>query len=331
MVSPPEIWQLIEALRWARFRLTYRALEKIVFPEYKGSTFRGPFGHAFRRLVCTRSEFPSCVKCPLNQVCPYAVVFESSPPPESPIMKDFSDSPRPFIIEPDLEPKTDFTPGESFFFDLLIFGKALDLFPYFVLAFRDLTSEGIGKTRGKALLEKVELIQNGVAETIYLEKEGLLRSNFEFQTGKSLQPKAENLISRKNFNLTLKFQTMTRLVYKGHLVDVPHFHIFFRNLIRRISALLFLYHGFHVRIDFASLISEAERVNLIRNLAVWMEWSRYSRRQQEKMYMGGLLGDACFDFEGVNFEIFLPFLAAGEVTHVGKGTVFGLGKYEISP
>jgi len=33
-------------------------------------------------------------------------------------------------------------------------------------------------------------------------------------------------------------------------------------------------------------------------------------------------------FEG-DFEEFLPFLMLGEYIHVGKGTSFGLGKYEI--
>ncbi|MDI7261613.1 MAG: CRISPR system precrRNA processing endoribonuclease RAMP protein Cas6, partial [Thermodesulfobacteriota bacterium] len=33
-------------------------------------------------------------------------------------------------------------------------------------------------------------------------------------------------------------------------------------------------------------------------------------------------------FEG-DFEPFMPFLLLGEFIHVGKGTSFGLGKYEI--
>ena len=44
------------------------------------------------------------------------------------------------------------------------------------------------------------------------------------------------------------------------------------------------------------------------------------------MMMGGFIG--LVTFQG-NFKEFLPFVNLGEYIHVGKGTSFGLGKYEI--
>ncbi|MCR4428817.1 MAG: CRISPR system precrRNA processing endoribonuclease RAMP protein Cas6 [Caldiserica bacterium] len=243
-------------------------------------------------------------------------------------MKDFSDSPRPFIIEPDLDPKTEYLEGEHFFFDLVIFGDAIQFFPYFVLTFRELTSQGIGKTRGKAALERIDFHGNGETKTMYREQDGLLSPNFEPQTGKFLL-NGEKEILKDSQDLTVRFKTMTRLQYRGHLVEFPHFHILFRNLVRRISALLFLYHGSRMELDYSQLFSLAEKVDLKNNLAVWVDWARYSRRQQEKMFMGGLIGETTYCFEKIEPDFFLPFLIAGQVTHVGKGTVFGLGKYEI--
>ena len=42
--------------------------------------------------------------------------------------------------------------------------------------------------------------------------------------------------------------------------------------------------------------------------------------------MGGFVGS--ITFEG-DLKGFLPFLLLGEYIHMGKGTSFGLGKYEI--
>jgi len=42
--------------------------------------------------------------------------------------------------------------------------------------------------------------------------------------------------------------------------------------------------------------------------------------------MGGFLGEITFEGELTEF---LPFLKLGEYLHIGKGTVYGLGKYEI--
>jgi CRISPR/Cas system endoribonuclease Cas6 (RAMP superfamily) len=44
------------------------------------------------------------------------------------------------------------------------------------------------------------------------------------------------------------------------------------------------------------------------------------------MMMGGFLGSISFTGD---FKEFLPFIILGQYIHVGKGTSFGLGKYEI--
>jgi len=79
-------------------------------------------------------------------------------------------------------------------------------------------------------------------------------------------------------------------------------------------------------LDFRGLIEEAKGVKVQRENLHWFDWERYSNRQEIRMKMGGFTG--AITFEG-DFEKFLPFLLLGEHIHVGKGTSFGLGKYEI--
>jgi CRISPR/Cas system endoribonuclease Cas6 (RAMP superfamily) len=79
-------------------------------------------------------------------------------------------------------------------------------------------------------------------------------------------------------------------------------------------------------LDFKSLIEKSQSIRVKKENLSWFDWERYSARQDTRMKMGGFVGS--ITFEG-DFEPFLPFLLLGEQIHVGKGTSFGLGKYEI--
>lgn len=59
----------------------------------------------------------------------------------------------------------------------------------------------------------------------------------------------------------------------------------------------------------------------------WHDWDRYSKRQQRKVTLGGLLGT--LDIEGEIDAGLAALLRAAEILHVGKGATFGLGKIEV--
>ncbi len=105
------------------------------------------------------------------------------------------------------------------------------------------------------------------------------------------------------------------------------FHILIRNLLRRISLLSYFHCEKELDIDFKGIIERARDVRVEKSNLTWFDWERYSNRQETTMMLGGFVGSVAFAGE---FEPFLPFLLLGEYIHVGKGTSFGLGKYEIS-
>ena len=70
----------------------------------------------------------------------------------------------------------------------------------------------------------------------------------------------------------------------------------------------------------------ASKIKVKERNTKWHDWERYSARQDTRMKMGGFIGN--ISFEGDLGE-FMPFIKTGEIIHVGKGTSFGLGKYEI--
>ena len=74
------------------------------------------------------------------------------------------------------------------------------------------------------------------------------------------------------------------------------------------------------------MIQRAQDVIVKERDTHWHDWERYSARQDVRMKMGGILGSVTFSGD---LSEFMPYLLLGGHLHVGKGTSFGLGRYEI--
>ncbi|WP_425059238.1 hypothetical protein SCACP_39150 [Sporomusa carbonis] len=308
----------------AVYRLSLAAGEQgLNLPPYKGSTIRGGFGHVFRRIACSQPKC-ECRDCMLAQTCPYALIFEPAPPPGSAVLKHYSDIPRPFVIEPPLETKTNYTPGETLEFGLVLIGQAIQYLPYFVLAFKELGNVGLGKGRLPFTLADVAAVDaaSGQARSIYNSGSNRITP---VQCQRTLAELQSNCPSGDI--LTLDFLTMTRLKYEHSLVLEIPFHVLVRNLLRRISTLYYFYHGYETAdIDYKGLVERATDVPTLAQELKLVDWERYSHRKDVKMNMGGLVGRVAY---GDGWQEFSPLIRLGEIVHVGKGCVFGLGQYVI--
>ena len=316
---------LLSHFRFAQFKFLLKTLDLINLPIYKGSTLRGGFGHAFKKVVCVNRE-KVCESCMLKGKCVYSYVFETPPPSDTLKMRKYPFAPHPFVITPPLEEKRNYQEGETLCFELTLIGKSIDYLPYFIYTFDELGRIGIGKGKGKYQLEEVKAINIGERlETIYSGKDKILKNAYKIMTINSLQPLGL-LTSTSASTLNLVFLTPTRLKFDGKLSPTLEFHILFRNLLRRISLLFYFHCDKELDLDFKGLIERSREVKVQKEKLSWFDWERYSSRQETKMMMGGFIGS--ITFEG-DLEPFLPFLLLGECVHVGKGTSFGLGKYEI--
>jgi len=289
-----------------------KAEDTIQLPPYKGSALRGGFGLSFRKVVCALKK-RECVDCLLKFKCAYSYIFETPPPADSRMKQKYPWAPHPFVIEPPLEEKRIYERGEDLHFGLLLIGRAQELLPYFVLAFQELGSMGLGKGNGKYSLTSVHSGGQG----IYPMPDGnLLLPNGSFVP---VDIEAANQI-------TLRFSTPARVVYEEQLVDNPEFHVVIRSLLRRISALSYFHCGREVSVDFKGIIDRAMAVQATQRNTTWVDWERYSSRQDTRMKLGGFTGE--IEFTG-DLSEFMPYLRAGEIVHLGKATSFGLGKYEM--
>jgi len=320
------------SIEYQQFNFRLTAKEPIILPAYKGSTFRGGFGYAFKRVVCAIRD-KECPDCILKEKCIYSYVFETPPPSDTRIMRKYKSAPHPFVIEPPAEKRRGYKPGDEIQFGLTLIGRAIDYLPYFIYTFDELGKIGIGK--GKAKYELKEVLCDG--KTIYDSETKTLKS-FESVSLDVGIPTLEKGPVRPdlpgggeggffNKQLTLNFLTPTRIIFDGHLTLDLEFHILIRNLLRRLS-LLYYFHcnGDPSEWDFKGIIEQSKEIKVEEKNLRWYDRERYSGRQETRMKMGGLVGE--ITFEG-DVEPFMPLIKAGEVFHVGKGTGFGLGKYRI--
>ena len=214
----------LQEIKTGSFEFHLKARDPLVLPAYKGSTLRGGFGLAFKRVVCALRN-QDCPACLLKEKCIYSYVFETPPPAGTRIMRKYQAAPHPCVIEPPLEIQRIYRPGAEFKFGLTLIGRAIDYLPYFIYTFDELSRMGIGK--GKAGFDLLSVSQNG-------------GSIYDSQT-KNLKPltiqdpsqfeKSHSNISNTDI-LPLSFLTPTRILYDGHLALDLEFHI----LIARRSA-----------------------------------------------------------------------------------------------
>lgn len=313
-------WQSVAHFRLARYRFVLRAETPIELPPYKGSAFRGCFGHALKRAVCTSRE-RDCPSCLMRSRCLYPYVFESGVESSSPTAKAV---PHPFVLIPPMTPQRSFRPGDRLDLDLVLMGKAIPHLPYFIYTVEEMGRLGLGREKGRYRLAEVLEIRPDTGErVIYTETDHALREPGPPVTGREL---ASRLTGPASFQecrrLTLEFLTPTRLTFQEQLIDHPEFHILMSRLIGRLIDLSRHHHEARMQVNHTELMARAKGVRLVKHNLTWYDWERYSNRQQTRMKLGGILGTASYEGE---LGEFLPFLALGEWVHLGKGTSFGLG------
>ncbi|RZB29891.1 MAG: hypothetical protein SRB1_02171 [Desulfobacteraceae bacterium Eth-SRB1] len=295
-------------------------------PPYKGSTFRGVFGLALKKVVCALKR-QECANCLLKQRCVYALVFETSESLELPEGSRIVSPPHPFVIEPPLTTETEFRKGASFDFNLLLFGELNNSLPYFIYAFDQMGKIGVGKKidgkRGRFVLKEVRHKE----QIVYSDADRKLNA---IDSLKRLSIPAAADCSKGGFCLRLILETPLRLKFENRFkADLP-FHVLVRAMLRRSSSLLNCYGDGEPPLDYRELVKRAETIRIVDTNLSWFDWKRYSHRQDKSMLMGGLIGSVTY--EGTIQE-YIPLIEFCSKTHLGKQTSFGLGKInaEMAP
>jgi CRISPR-associated endoribonuclease Cas6 len=310
----------LPAISYLRLQMALQAEEPAMMPAYQGSMLRGAFGNALRRTVCVMGPRQACDCCVLRQACVYTRIFEpfveGEPPP---FLRGIDQAVRPYVFEP-LGREGRMEPGETLRFDLLLFGQAVDLQAYAILAVERMALTGLGSGRARFRLILVEAADPG----------GAKRRLFAAGSPPSAVPARPSVLPLAALPpgpVILRFVTPLRLKVRDRLTDHPTFRGLAFSMLRRVLEMA----HFHVpsaEIDwsFRDYLARADAVHIAGTELRWHDWERWSQRQQTAMKLGGLVGHFCLEGD---LAPFAPLLRAAEVVHVGKGATFGLGKVEV--
>ncbi len=302
----------------ARYEFRFKVTTPFARPDYAGSMLRGIFGHALKKITCI---YPSadCKDCTMYQTCTYPEIFET--PPKAHKIQAFSQIPNPYIIEPPPLGKHDYLAGEYLIFNMVLTGKALKQFSLVILAMQQAFKTGVSRQNGSADLDEVYL----------LDSENNKQLIFSCRNETIQAHEQQLLITLPNTNISqaqLHFKTPLRIQQNSKPVRAKQLSArqLLVSLARRIN-LLNDFHNDQILIqDFKALVAQAETVTIEHGLK-WHDWIRYSNRQQQKMRLGGLIGEVALFGDLTEFY---PLLYLGQWLHLGKNATFGLGGYELT-
>ncbi len=253
----------MDGLEYGKYIFTCRLNTAGILPAYKGSTFRGVFGIALKKVVCALKQ-QECSQCLLRQRCIYALVFETPIALRPPPGLRASVPPHPFVIEPPLEDKREYRIGEVFESALVLFGEANRSLPYFIYAFEQIGRIGIGRRlEGKrAAFDLEKVTSNG--DTIYTKKDDQMKFDLP-RVFLQLSEKTATSDDRSRVKVTL--ETPLRLKFKNKIRGDLPFHILARAMVRRISTLFICYVGAEPDLDYKGLL---ERAGVLIRLLIWI-------------------------------------------------------------
>ncbi len=308
MMDLPEDWPV------ARYRLTFEVTKPMTLPDYGGSAIRGAFGHALRRTACMTHQ-TSCPSCPLYRTCPYAAIFEPPPPAEHELQR-FSSVPVPYVIEAPLGGRRTIEAGERLSFTVVLFGRAIEQLALIIYAFERAFRHEVFQGGGE-LQSWVWLPQEGGEVEVWSKDEPKIKPH---------QPVLRLPVDVGAPAVRLRFLTQLRLQHNGRAYGPGNIELqpFLSALIRR-SSLLREFHAEKHVFDFKGLMELASDVRG-EPAFDWKYWRRFSTRQKQGMYMGGVTGE--WVLRDVPAEL-VYFLGLGSWIHVGKNASFGLGRYEL--
>ena len=308
-------------MHYSIFKIESKFDHEVEFDKFKGSMIRGALGHSLKDTVCA-VRVKDCSSCLLRFTCIYPSIFE----PKSHLEENSTvpNRPHPYVLDTLDMNKGYYRAGEHFIFSLLLFGKVIEYFPYFLYAIESMGRNGLGRKREQG---RATFILNGVkveGENIYSSESNKLQK---------ILPKRTLFLNHQDINssttskhIRIHLLSPLRVKVGGKFASDLDFVEFIKIVLRRLRILISEFSENDWEVKESQLIQLAKSQQVLNKKIRWEEQVRYSNRQKSKLFIGGISGS--FEVKG-DLTPFLVYLNACEIVHLGKETSFGLGKIKI--
>ena len=302
-----------------RITTTVQATQPVAWPHFAGSTLRGAFGRALRRAACITGQ-NQCTGCPLRNSCAYGVVFDPAAPAQ-PLHPSFRDGLPRYLVQPPALGACQLHPGQTQSYDLLLLPGTQ--------AHHSLIEHTLRAAVEKELFAPslFKLVGTQISHTAVLPA----------MTGTPAQDHANAGHITLRWLTPLRLQYQNKPVFKPQQLDAPGL---VRALLRRQmqwQQITGQKPGAPQQADTPTSkpaqpdpMHQAQTCTLDTSNLQWHDIQRHSGTQNQKLPLGGLIGSATLSGPRRALQSLLPLLQMGEQLHIGKETVMGLGRYQLS-
>ena len=280
-------------------------------PTSKTAALRGGMGEMLLRQNCITDR--RCEKCRFNQVCVVRHTFYSSMK-KKPAYVTGPES-IGYLIEC-TDKRTEYKKGSRFECSLILFGDSIAFFNTYLQAFYHLGMAGLGKDKSRFRIREVYNTKN--QRIVSDNNVDMSRYQINFLSDYINFRKGE--LKQESGTWQLIFVTPLSMKYQQEYMERFYSEALVKGAARRVQMLDY-YIGTEAEIpqfvEYPQITGQNMKKQYIK---------RYSSTQDSHMTLQGIIGSVTFD---IIPEQCLDYLIAGEVTHIGKNTSFGFGKYII--
>lgn len=302
-------------IKYSSLRFVIRLTDKGNLPQDKESAIRGAFGNVLIDRYCDSDK--NCEVCDHELDCIAQNILYSPYKIKPDFVTTRTSQSIGYVIE--CENKiTTFKKEDKLQFRIILFGQCIEYAGVLISAVRKAGDIGLGKERLKYVLEYVydrhdkPVYKDGVFKKEELTPE--LLSDYVAERRKMIGHPERFEVS---------FISPVTIKYQKKWIQSLTAEALLDSMARRIY-MLNSYVGNEIEQPY--ILVEEEPCQGYETSWLSSTW-RYSERKKEKMFLKGLLGQ--IELVHVN-ERLLDMIIACELTHIGKNTSFGFGKYELS-